>query len=113
MTDKKVTKDGCPEWAEDLILKLREVEILLGNIPDSLSWKSEHLSKVSERAFARDEAVFDDKKAEFIYRRIVRGLEDEGFAAEQIASMINSRIGYKEGPPYTNTQEVQEALEKK
>jgi len=113
MTDKKAIKDGCPEWAEDLILKLREVEILLGNIPDSLSWKSEHLSKVSERAFAKEEAVFDDKKAEFIYRRIVRGLDDEGFEPEQIAAMINARVGYKEGPPYTNSQEVQDAMEKK
>lgn len=114
MTEKKDTiKDGCPEWAEDLISKLREVEIILGNIPDSLSWKSEHLTKVSERAFAKDEAVFDDKKAEFIYRRIVRGLDDEGFAADKIAGMINARIGYKDGPPYTNSEEVQDALEKK
>lgn len=103
-------KDGCPEWAEDLIAKLREVEILLGNIPESLSWKSEYLHKVNQRAFAKDEAVFDDKKAEFIYQRIVRGLADAKFTSAQIASMINARIGYKGGPSYTNEQEVEEAI---
>src|SRR3989338_8232238 len=114
MTEKKeAIKEGCPKRAEDLILKLREVEVLLVNVPDSLAWRSEHLSKVSERAFAKDEAVFDDKKAEFIYRRIVRGLDDEGFEPEQITGMINARIGYQGGPPYTSSQEVQEALEKK
>jgi hypothetical protein len=106
----KPLKDGCPEWAEDLLAKLREVEILLGHIPDSLTWKSEHLTKVNQRAFAKEEAVFDDKKAEFIYLRVVRGLGDEKFTVEQIAKFINARIGYKDGPPYTNEQEVKEAL---
>ncbi len=110
MSEKKKFEDGCPAWAEDLIMKLREVEILLGNIPDSLTWKSEHLKKVSERAFAKDEAVFDDKKAEFIYRRIVRGLADEKFSADKITAFINIRIGYKDGPPYTSIAEVQEAM---
>jgi hypothetical protein len=113
MTQNEPIKDGCPPWAEDLLAKLREVEVILGNIPDSLAWKSEHLSKVSERAFAKDEAVFDDKKAEFIYRRIVRGLADENFATDKIASIINARVGYKDGPPYTNEQEVREALGEK
>ena len=112
MTDqeKKPIKDHCPAWAEDLNSKLREVEVILGNIPNSLAWKSEHLKKVSERTFAKEEAVFDDKKAEFIYKRIVRGLHDEHFTETQIAQMINARIGYKDGPPYTNEQEVCEAL---
>lgn len=109
MTQKEPLKDACPEWAEDLIAKLREVEIILGNIPDSLTWKSEHLNKVSQRAFAKDEAVFDDKKAEFIYLRIVRGLDEEKFTSEQITQFINSRIGYKDGPPYTSISEVREA----
>lgn len=110
MTKKETPKDKCPEWAEDLIAKLREVEIILGNIPDSLAWKSEHLAKISERAFAKDEAVFDDKKAEFIYKRIVRGLHDENFSADSITKIINARIGYKGGPPYTSESEVREAL---
>jgi hypothetical protein len=67
---------------------------------------------VSERAFAKEEAVFDDKKAEFIYKRIVRGLADEKFPAETIVKMINARIGFKDGPPYTNEEEVLEAIGK-
>lgn len=111
MSESKASKDSCPAWAEDLIAKLREVEIILGNIPDSLAWKSEHLTKVSERAFAKDEAVFDDNKAEFIYRRIVLGLHKEHFTPLQIAQMINSRIAYKGGPPYTSEHEVREVVE--
>ena len=106
-------KDGCPDWAEDLIAKLREMEILLGNIPDSLAWKSEHLNKVAKRAFAKEEAVFDDSKAEFLYKRIVRGLTEESFTPDTIAAMMNARIAYKGGPRYTSADEVLEALGKK
>ncbi len=103
-------KDACPQWAEDLIVKLREVEILLGNIPSSLAWQSQHLADVAKRAFAGEEAVSAEQKAEFIYRRIVRGLAQEKFTVEDICSFINSRIRYQGGPKYTDEKEIREAM---
>ncbi len=108
---KTPLKDGCPIWAEDLIAKLREVEILLGHIPESLAWKSQHLSDVAKRAFAKEDAVFDEQKVEFLYKRIARGLTQETFTAQQIAAFINARIGFEGAPPYTSASEVEEALE--
>ncbi len=111
MSNQASLKDGCPEWAQDLIVKLREVEILLGNIPNSLAWQSKHIAEVAKRAFAKEEAVFDEQKVEFIYKRIVRGLIQEKFSPAQICAFINARVGYQGGPPYTNEAEVREVMD--
>lgn len=103
-------QDTCPSWAEDLIMKLKQVEIYLGNIPSVLAWKSHHLDEIAKRAFDKDQAVFDEEKAEFIYKRIVRGLAKEAFSPETIGDFFNHRIGFDGGPVYTNAEEVREAL---
>jgi hypothetical protein len=101
----------CPPWAHDLIDKLRQVEIFLGNIPESLAWRSELLAGINRRAFPGEDALIDDSKAEFLFRRVVQGLVAEKFSYEVIAQMFNERIGYEGGPPYTSAVEVQEAAE--
>ena len=109
--DQKISiDDQCPSWANELILKLREVEILLGNVPAALAWQSQHVKEISKRSFAGDDAVFDEEKTEFIYRRIVWGLVAEKHSVQDVASFFNQRIGYEGGPVYTNLEEVHEAL---
>ncbi|MBI2603034.1 MAG: hypothetical protein HYW48_08255 [Deltaproteobacteria bacterium] len=103
-------QDTCPKWAEDLIMKLKQVEIYLGNIPSVLAWQSQHLDAIAKRAFEKDEAVFDEEKAEFLYRRIARGLVKENFSPEIISGFFNRRIGFQGGPAYTNADEVREAV---
>lgn len=102
----QLQRDDCPPWALDLIMKLRELEIHLGNIPKALAWSSEHLNAVNQRVFRSEEASVDADKTEFIYRRIVMGLMQESFSAQEIAGFINLRIGYTGAPPYTSPEEV-------
>ena len=99
--------DSCPTWAAEMIMQLRQVEIYLGNIPEGLAWKSTHIKEVSQRVFAKEEQVFDDHKAEWIYKRIVRSLAEASFSSEDIRSFINSRIGYAGGPAYTSKEEIE------
>ncbi len=101
------SSDSCPTWAAEMIMQLRQVEIYLGNIPKELAWKSEHINEVSGRVFTRNQQVFDDHKAELIYKRIVDGLIRDGFSCQEITNFINARIGYTGGPAYTSADEVQ------
>lgn len=107
--EQKNLKD-FPEWAKDLTLKLKQVEIYLGNIPSALAWKSDHLKDINKRSFNKDESVFDEEKSEFIYKRIVRGLSQENYSPDSIALFLNTLIGYEGAPPYTSKEEVLEAL---
>lgn len=108
--DVQPSKDRCPIWADELIVQLRQVEIYLGHIPKTLAWKSEHLSEVAERVFAKSDQIFDDHKSEWIYNKIVRRLNEELFSPEDITEFINSRIGYTGGPAYTSVTEVNAVL---
>jgi hypothetical protein len=113
MQDHETTteiNDACPIWAKEMISQLRQVEIYLGNVPKTLSWKSEHLNEVTQKIFSEDAPIFDENKAHWIYKRIATGLSKENFSPEQIAQFFNRRIGYDGGPQYTNHQEVQEVL---
>lgn len=103
--------DSCPKWAIETIEQLRQVEIYLGNIPKALAWESSHLADVMKRTFNKDEAVFSEEKADLIFRKIVKGLLQDGFTSHEIAEFVNSRIGYQGGPRYCNSQDVEEAAQ--
>jgi hypothetical protein len=103
-------KDACPEWADEAIAQLKQIEIYLGNIPSHPLWQSHHLEAISKRAFSRDQQTFDEEKAEFVFKKIVRGLVHEGFSTRSVMEFINARIAYKNAPPYCNEAEVEEIL---
>ena len=105
------TKDSCPAWATALIGKLREIEIRLGNIPESLSWQTDDLDRLAARSAGNDDdTLFDEEATEILFRKIVRDLAADDFASEEIVMFINSRIGYQGGPPYCSVIEVNDAL---
>jgi hypothetical protein len=110
LNDEKIQSDNCPDWAASMIEQLRQVEIFLGNIPKGLAWESSHLDEVSKRSFAKDNATFDEGKADLVFRRIVKGLHGEGFTLELITEFVNRRIGYKGGPKYCDINDVNEVV---
>jgi len=105
--------DGCPPWAVELILKIRELEIQLGNIPAGKAWQTlENLEKLQERVFGDDEEAqrLDEETVERIFRKVAIGLMEEGFTSEKIAGFVNARVGYDGGPPYCSSSEVRDVL---
>ena len=99
----------CPGWAQDMIQQLLQLEVFLGNIPEVLKWKSESVEKLSESVFG-DGTQIKEEHTEMVFAKICQGLKKDGFEAEQIAEIINCRIGYKGGPKYCNAKEVLSTL---
>lgn len=109
------TTHACPDWAIEMLAKLRAVEIKLGNLhdpgaqgdPDSKEnqWLVKNLDELDGGQEELANALFD---------RICRGLSDEGFTPEAIATVINERLGGggKDGTiRYCNADNVRESLE--
>lgn len=113
MTNAHNSKDVCPAWASEAIEQLRQIEIYLGNIPSQQAWQSQHLDHVSKRTFSKGEQIFDEEKAEFVFKKIVRGLHHDGFSTRKIVEFINARVGYQGGPPYCNEAEVEAVVQHK
>ena len=103
-------KKDCPRWAVEQIGQLRQIEVFLGNIPATEDWKSDHLTKISAQRLSVEYPGLNDNTAAMLFRRIVLGLEKEGFSTAWIARMINARCGYSGGPTYCDEKEVTEAL---
>ncbi len=110
--------DACPKWAEELILKIRAMEVQLGNVRPGMGkkggddWKSQDLGKLMARLTAEDG---DDLKAveaaaEALFAKIAKGLSEEGFTPEEIAQFVNARVAPESRLPYCDTREVMEAL---
>lgn len=102
--------DSCPEWADQLLVKLYQVEVFLGNIPSGMEWGSQYLSSCFKRTFERSEETFREEHAEAIFKQVVRKLSDEGYALEEIVGFINLRIKCPNCPPYCSKDEAAEAL---
>ena len=107
------SNNTCPAKAEVLIEQLRQVEVFLGNIPDSLSWSSTFVNKISERTFLAHEQVFDEHKVNYIFRKIVKNLHEEGFSTETITNFINRRLKSSHNLNYCSNNDVVEALNHK
>ena len=103
--------DACPDWAVTIIDQLRQVEIILGNVPKAIEWQSSMLKDVNKKIFAEQAGPISEEHAELLFGRVARGLVKEGFSKEDICTFINARIGYKGGPKYCDESEVQDALD--
>jgi hypothetical protein len=105
------TVDQCPAWAHSLIVQLKELEIRLGNIPESLTWQTGDLDTLAARVQGETDLLdTEHDMSETLFRKIVHQLAREDFEPEEIATFINSRVGYKGGPPYCNAAEVRAEL---
>lgn len=136
MTDKFTpsAKVACPQWAESMLEKLHRLEVKLGNIQesDTATNTEDHTSPMGWHTRSMDELVSasggpdtgdanplsasrdDDGSsdlAEAIFDRVCAGLAEEGFSHEQIANIINSRVGAGGRMKYCNAEEVAEALQ--
>lgn len=103
--------DKCPRWAAELIIRIRDLEVQLGNIrPDnSEAWQVKHVTDVFSRLEDPDSsAVFADL-VESLFVKVSRGLKDEGFTSDEIATFINSHIPSGK-LSYCNRAEVEAAL---
>ncbi|MFK7872551.1 MAG: hypothetical protein AB8C84_05190 [Oligoflexales bacterium] len=103
----------CPEWAQQAIEQLRQIEVYLGHIPKASDWGADFIDKVNSRAFSPEDQVFDEDKAQLVFQKICVSLTQESaeWTPERIAEVINLRIGYSEGPKYCDASEVKDALE--
>lgn len=113
--DKKTVtvSDRCPMWASDIFMQIRQLEVHLGNIPAADKWQgADDLEELQERLFGEGAADLraDEETVERLFIKACANLDDEGFTAEEIAGFANARIGYKNGPPYCNAAEVDEAI---
>jgi hypothetical protein len=103
--------DKCPDWAITIIDQLRQVEIILGNVPKAIEWQSSLLKNVNKKILAEHAGPISEELSEMLFSRVARGLVKEGFSPDDIAMFINARIGYKGGPNYCSSEEVKDALD--
>lgn len=112
-----MANDKCPEWANSLIMYLRDIEVKLGNIPDSPDWQTvESVEDLQARSFPtaqtlQEDEFVDNDIADRLFERIVMKLADEDHSVDEIVSYVNSRLCYKGGPPYCDAKEVSLVLE--
>lgn len=113
-----VISDGCPSWAETLIRKVYLLEIESGAIPNPKQgqWNTktqEDLLKVADglERSSRDDGSASDQ-ADALFQRIVVGLLDEDFSAEEIAEMVNRRIPTGTKLNYCSPSEVLETADR-
>jgi len=104
--------DSCPDWAVSTIDQLRQVEIILGNVPKAIEWQSSLLKDVNKKIFVEREGPITEAHSELLFRKIARGLNQEGFSTTDICMFINARIGYVGGPMYCDETEVIDSLTK-
>ena len=106
--------DKCPGWAEQLIARIRALEIQLGNIrPDEDGWQSLTAQELAQRAMAvnveDNVGEIDASLTETLFERVCRGLNEEGYDSAAIAAMFNARI--RSGRlPYCSAEEVEDTL---
>lgn len=105
-------KDRCPDWADKIIKALRDLEVKLGHIPDHPQWQTREFEQLQTRLMTEYDAdlVAEESLTEELFKKVARGLKSENFTSQEIAQFINSRIGYKGGPPYCSASEVEEAF---
>lgn len=110
--------DDCPKWAEELILKIRAMEIQLGNIRPGMTsskadeaWQSQELGKLLDRLGEDGDTLrLTEEAVEGLFRKVAKDLTAEGFTPAQIVAFVNSRVAPESRLPYCDAREVMEAL---
>ena len=62
-----------------LLSQLRQVEIILGNVPKAIEWQSDLLKDVNKKIFAEQAGPISDEHSELLFSRVARGLVKEAF----------------------------------
>ncbi len=113
----------CPKWAADLLAKLHRLEVKLGNIIESgkesreespdepKAWHTRDLGDIMADEDGESESGGDADLAEAIFDRVCAGLSEDGFSAQEIADIVNSRVGNGGRMKYCDASDVNEALE--
>ncbi|MBP9707908.1 MAG: hypothetical protein KBD78_09695 [Oligoflexales bacterium] len=102
----------CPDWAQEQLLKLRAIEINLGNIPDQQDFIAKDMRQLMNSLLQHDDVhAADSDFADLLFAKVAFALASDGYSHEQIANFVNARVGYKGGPPYCNVAEVAEAIQ--
>jgi hypothetical protein len=111
------SRDQCPDWAHRLILKIRDLEVELGNLlPDNLhdsksQWWEQDLQRLSQRMEGSDQASLDalEQAVESAFIKLSRDLTRSGFTPQLIAQFVNSRLTASSRLKYCDAREVAEA----
>lgn len=109
----KSPTDGCPTWANTDIARIREFEVQLGNINPPGDWQQADLTTIHQRIYGGATAGSGDdieQTVEALFRKVCKGLIDDGFEPERIAAFVNARVVSGGRLVYCNAQEVAEAL---
>ncbi|NDE15589.1 hypothetical protein EBZ80_11730 [bacterium] len=124
----------CPKWAADLLAKLHRLEVKLGNIIEAtpakdstkdsagdstgedssdgtMAWHTRDLGDLIPDDRDENESGGDADLAEAIFDRVCAGLAEDGFTAQEIADIVNSRVGNGGRMKYCDASDVNEALE--
>lgn len=111
MSSNTVIPDGCPQWAVDLILSLRDFEIQLGNImpPKGGEKGDDYISKPLAE-LVQSSLDVTNASTEKLFATITQKLTESGYSTTQIAAFINARVAPEAKLPYCNDGEVREAL---
>ena len=111
------SRDTCPEWANQMILKIRDLEVELGNLlpPDqdesADSWWERPLDTLSNRLDASGKESLDalEHAAERAFEKVSRDLVRLGYSYATIAQFINLRLTGNSRLKYCDASEVEAA----
>ena len=67
---KKNASAVCPQCALLAVYKLRQMEIMLGNLPKVADWKSHHIDDLLLRNSQEDHMLFTEKATEDVFMKI-------------------------------------------
>ena len=111
MSSNTVIPDGCPQWAVDLILSLRDFEIQLGNVmpPQGGEKGDDYISKPLAE-LVQSSLDVTNASTEKLFATIAHKLTESGYSAEQITAFVNARVAPEAKLPYCNCEEVKESL---
>lgn len=109
MSTSQEPEDRCPAWAVTLIRRLCDLEVQLGHVNPGNEWHVSQLRDLVQRQSHDDDESLNDDATESLFRRVSRGLADEGYDVSEIAGFINRRIPTGK-VPYCSASEVDDAL---
>ncbi len=107
-----MAENKIPEWVVAGLIKIQEMEIALGNIPNSKAWQTRDLDSLINVFNDRDMDL-DPDAVDLQFERLIRKIAELGLQTVEIVKLINTHIGYDGGPPYCNEEEILEIISEK